>query len=84
MPPVSEGSWVTASYLQDWNDIKDGDNYIVVTKDEGIVFKRLYNKIKADHSLTLVSTNSAYAPYILHIDQVVEVWKFETWNGFEV
>ena len=83
MPPVSEGSWVTASYLQDWNDVKDGENYIVVTKDEGIVFKRLYNKIKKEQSITLVSTNSAYAPYTLHIDQVVEIWKFETWNGFE-
>jgi transcriptional regulator with XRE-family HTH domain len=84
MPPVSEGSWVTASYLQDWNDIKDGDNYIVVTKDEGIVFKRLYNQIKKEFTITLVSTNSAYAPYTLHVDQVLEIWKFETWNGFEL
>jgi transcriptional regulator with XRE-family HTH domain len=84
MPPVSEGSWVTASYLQDWNDIKDGENYIVVTKDEGIVFKRLYNKIKEDQSITLVSTNSAYAPYSLPVSQILEIWKFETWNGFEV
>jgi SOS-response transcriptional repressor LexA len=83
MPPISEGSWVTASYLQDWNDIKDGENYIVVTKDDGVVFKRLYNKIKEDQSLTLVSTNSAYAPYPMHINQVIEIWKFETWNGFE-
>ena len=84
IPPVIEDSWVPASYLQDWNDIKDGDNFVVVTKDEGIVFKRLYNKIKEEQSLTLVSTNSAYAPYSLHIDQVLEIWKFETWNGFEV
>lgn len=84
MPPVSEGSWVTASYLQDWADIKDGENYIVVTKDEGIVFKRLYNKIKDEQSITLVSTNSSYAPYTLPITQILEIWKFETWNGFEV
>lgn len=84
MPPVSEGSWVTASYVQDWNDIRDGDNYIVVTNNDGVVFKRLYNKIKDDQSITLVSTNSAYAPYSLPIDQISEVWKFETWNGFEL
>ncbi len=84
MPPVSEGSWVTASYLQDWGDIKDGENYIVVTKDEGIVFKRLYNKIKEEQSITLVSTNSAYAPYTLPIAQILEIWKFETWNGFDL
>ncbi len=84
MPPVSEGSWVTASYLQDWGDIKDGENYIVVTKDDGIVFKRLYSKIKDEQNITLVSTNSAYAPYTLPINQILEIWKFETWNGFEV
>ena len=84
MPPVSEGSWVTASYLQDWNDVKDGENYIVVTQDEGIVFKRLYNKLKTDQGFTLVSTNSAYAPYSLRVEQILEIWKFETWNGFEV
>ncbi len=82
MPPIEEGSWVTASYIQDWNDIKNGESYIIVTKDEGIMFKRVYNHIKEKQSLTLVSTNSMYAPFDLHIQQIVELWKFETWNGF--
>jgi transcriptional regulator with XRE-family HTH domain len=84
MPPVHEGSWVTASYVQDWNDIKSGETYIVVTQDEGIVFKRVYNHIKERNCLTMVSTNSIYAPYELPIEQVSEIWKFETWNGFEM
>lgn len=83
MPPVAEGSWVTASYVQDWNHIKNGDNYIIVTLNDGIVFKRVYNNIATNRTLTLVSTNSFYAPYDIKIDEVVEVWKFETWNGFE-
>jgi transcriptional regulator with XRE-family HTH domain len=82
MPPVMEGSWVTASYVQDWNHIKDGDNYIIVTLNEGVVFKRVYNKLTSEKSLTLVSTNSDYAPYDVSVDQISEIWKFETWNGF--
>lgn len=76
MPPVSEGSWVTAEYVQNWNNIKDGYPYIVVTKEEGIVFKILYKKTDANHSLELFSTNPEYKPYDVHINDVLEVWKF--------
>ena len=83
MPPITEGSWVTASYVQDWNHIKNGESYVVVTKDEGIMFKRIYNHIDEKQALTLVSTNSIYAPFDMDIAQILEIWKFETWNGFE-
>ncbi|MFN4122379.1 MAG: XRE family transcriptional regulator [Flavobacteriales bacterium] len=76
MPPVSEGSWVTGEYLQNWNFIKDGYPYIVITVDEGIVFKILYNRIAQNGSLLLCSTNPMYAPYELPIGQIKEVWKF--------
>ena len=37
MPPVTEGSWVTGEFIQNWKHIRDGYPYIVVTKDDGIV-----------------------------------------------
>lgn len=83
MPPIDEGAWVTASYVQDWNDVKDGESYIVVSRDEGIMFKRMYNHLKDKGTFTLVSTNSLYAPFDLKAEQILEIWKFETWNGFE-
>jgi len=76
MPPVSDGSWVTGEYLQNWNFIKDGYPYIVVTLDDGIVFKVLYNRIQQNGSIMLCSTNPQYAPYELQIGQIKEVWKF--------
>ncbi|MBR9861154.1 LexA family transcriptional regulator [bacterium] len=82
MPPIDEGSWVTASYIEDWNDIKDGEAYVIVSKDEGIMFKRIYNRLKKEQKITLVSTNSLYPPFDLDIEEIDEVWKFETWNAF--
>lgn len=76
MPPVSDGSWVTGEYLQNWNFIKDGYPYIVVTLDDGIVFKVLYNRIQQNGSIMLCSTNPQFAPYELQIGQIKEVWKF--------
>ena len=76
MPPVSDGSWVTGEYLQNWNFIRNGQPYILVTKDEGIVFKTVYNRIEKSGTLLLCSTNPAYEPYEIEINSVKEVWKF--------
>lgn len=76
MPPVSDGSWVTGEYLQNWNFIKDGYPYIVVTVDEGIVFKVVYNRIEKNGTILLCSTNPAYSPYELPVGQIKEIWKF--------
>lgn len=76
MPPVADGSWVTGEYLQNWNFIQNGQPYILVTADEGIVFKTVYNRIEKSGSLLLCSTNPAYEPYEIDINAVKEVWKF--------
>ncbi len=76
MPPVAHGSYVTGEYVQNWNTLKSGYPYILVTKDEGIVFKIVYNKIREQKSLQLVSTNPVYEPYEVDIRDVIEIWKF--------
>ncbi len=84
MLPVPEGSWVTCSYLQNWKDIKNGTPCIIVTKEDGIVFKLVYNLLGEKQCLQLVSTNRNYKPYELPIQKIVEIWKFETYNRFEI
>ncbi len=76
MPPVVDGAYVTGEYLQDWNHVKNGRPYIVITKDEGIVFKILYNRIEEDGSFLLCSTNSLYEPYPVKVQDILEIWKF--------
>lgn len=76
MPPISNGSWVTGEYIQNWNSLKNGHPYIILTKDDGIVFKTVYNRLEQNKSLLLVSTNKLFEPYEIKIDQVMEVWKF--------
>lgn len=82
MLPIREGSWITASYVQNWQDIKDGKSCIIVTQDEGIVFKVVYNRIKESQKLLLVSTNPVFNPYELSIKQIVEIWEMENFIGF--
>ena len=81
MLPILEGSWVTCSYVENWEHIKDGKACIVVTKDEGIVFKLVYNRLN-ENKFLLVSSNRNYSPYEITVSQVSEIWQFETYNSF--
>jgi transcriptional regulator with XRE-family HTH domain len=82
MLPIPENSWVTCSYVENWEHIKNGRACIVVTKNEGIVFKLVYLRLDSGVFL-LVSSNRNYNPYEIPISQVLEIWQFETWNSFE-
>ena len=76
MPPVSAGSFVVAEYIQNWESIKDNFPYIVITKDEGIVFKMVSKIEGREGVLQLSSTNPMYEPYLVNMNDIIEVWKF--------
>jgi len=76
MPPVSEGSYVIGEYLDDWTHLKNDTPCIVVTLEDGIVFKNVHNFIESRGALQLCSTNPAYEPYEVPIREVLEIWKF--------
>jgi transcriptional regulator with XRE-family HTH domain len=83
MLPVTPGSYVICSYVLDWNDVKNDQCYIVVSKTEGIVYKRLLNNLREGH-FTLKSDNPEYAPIELQADEVLELWKAEGLTTFEL
>lgn len=76
MPPVVEGSYVVAEFIQNWMSIRSGTPCIVVTKDDGIVFKVVHNLISSEQSFQLCSTNTFYEPYKVHVNDIIEMWKF--------
>lgn len=84
MPPVSSGSHVVAEYIQDWGTIKSDFPYIVVTKEEGIVFKIIHKVKDQPYLLQLVSTNPLYQPYFIEINDVLEVWKFVNYIATDI
>lgn len=74
MEPVPSGTYIICRYSDNWYNIKDGKTYVVLTKDEGIVYKRLYNKLEETKTLEMVSDNPQYTPFSVHISNVLEVW----------
>lgn len=76
MHPMKDGSYVIASFVEDVRDVKDGTSYIIVTKNDGMTYKRLYNKIEENNTLLLVPDNKNYASYNVPVAEVVELWEF--------
>ena len=76
MLPVKDGSYVVAKFIESIHDVKDGRTYIVLTKDDGLVYKRVYNRIKDRKSLLLYSDNKNYFPFEVKIEDVLELWEF--------
>jgi len=84
MLPIPDGSYVTGEFVQDWNYIRNHHAYIVLTKEDGIVFKVLENKIKEDGKIKLYSLNPLYIPYELPVTEIREIWKFVNYISSEV
>ena len=75
MLPLPSGSIVVGEYVENWQDIKAGDTYIIISKDDGVVYKRVTNKFQEDERLKLVSDNKLYEPYWVAAEDIIEVWK---------
>lgn len=74
MLPVQPGTIIFGEYLDNITSIKNGKLYILVTKQDGIVFKRVFNFADDEAKLLLVSDNRQYQPYPVDIEDVFEVW----------
>ncbi len=75
MLPLSPGSIVVGKYLESIRDIKNGKTYILITRQEGVVYKRVFNYIEEKGKLFLVSDNKSYSAYELDPIDVEEIWE---------
>lgn len=84
MLPIPDGSFVTGEFVQDWNTLITGHGYIILTIDEGIVFKIVENLLETEHMLRLFSLNPIYEPFEVHVNEIKEIWKFVNYISSEI
>lgn len=75
MLPIQPGSIIVGEYLDNWNDVKTGETYVIISKNEGVVYKRAGNRFKENKDLKLISDNKVYDPYSIASDDILEIWK---------
>ncbi len=75
MLPTPSGSIIVGEKIENTMDIKSNQAYIVVSRNEGIVYKRIEKNGRAKNKLTLVSDNPQYQPYQVNAEDVMELWQ---------
>ena len=72
MLPLTSGTIVIGKYIENLDYIKDGKNYILLTKNDGIVYKRVE---VLENELKLISDNKSYEVYNIGINDIIEIWE---------
>ena len=75
MLPTPSGSVIVGEKVNDLEEVKNDTPCIVVSRNEGIVYKRVQKNIKQRDKLTLVSDNPVFHPYTVNAEEVIEMWQ---------
>jgi transcriptional regulator with XRE-family HTH domain len=75
MMPTPSGSVIVGEKVQNLDEIKSNNTYIVVSKTDGIVYKRVLKNNRQKNKFTLVSDNPSYQPYNIGADEILELWQ---------
>jgi transcriptional regulator with XRE-family HTH domain len=79
MPPHDNGSIIIGRYLETLSETVDGKTYILITKNEGIVYKRL-NKNKKN-TLIVESDSFFYQRHEVKASDILEIWEYQCHIG---
>lgn len=81
MLPVLPGSYLFCEYVESVGAVREGDIYIIITREEGLVCKRVF--LQKNDRLLLKSDNPDYTPYVIDGHGVMELWKAKGVLTFE-
>src|ERR1700739_4238678 len=75
MLPTPSGSIIVGEKVDNTEDVKNNQAYIVVSRNEGIVYKRIEKNNRNKNKLTLISDNPQFHPYQVNAEDIVELWQ---------
>ena len=75
MLPTPSGSVIVGEKVDNVEEVKNNTACIVVSRNEGIVYKRIQKNGRAKNKLTLASDNPVYHPYTVNTEDVLEMWQ---------
>ncbi len=81
MLPTPSGSIIVGEKVNNMDDIKSNLAYIVISRNEGIVYKRIVKSNKAKNKVSLVSDNPTYQPYQVNTEDIIELWQAQVVIG---
>lgn len=74
MLPTPSGSIIVGEKTENLEAAKNNEAYIVVSRNEGIVYKRLQKNTRSKNKFNLISDNPQYQPYQINAEDIIELW----------
>ena len=81
MLPTPSGSIIVGEKVESMEDVKNNLAYIVVSRSEGIVYKRIVKNNRSKSKVSLVSDNPTYQPYQVNAEDIAELWQAQVVIG---
>ncbi len=75
MLPTPSGSIIVGEKIEGIDTVKNNTACILVSKNDGIVYKRVQKNVKVKSKLTLTSDNPTFQPYSINMEEVLEMWE---------
>lgn len=81
-----DGDLVFAKYVEQLVDIKNDQIYVVISKNDGIVLKRVINNTTKDKKLILKSDNKDgnYPDFSINIEDIMEIWHVKMYASKQI
>ncbi len=81
MLPTPSGSVIVGEKVNSMDDVKSNMAYIVISRNEGIVYKRIIKNNKVKIKVTLASDNPTFQPYQVNTEDIIELWQAQVVIG---
>lgn len=78
------GGTLVGSFVKNWYDIQDGKHYLLVTKQQGLLYRRVYNQLKIKGMLLLSSDLEYITSAELTIKDILEVWEIKAFISLQL
>ncbi|MGJ7030470.1 XRE family transcriptional regulator [Niabella hirudinis] len=75
MLPTPSGSIIVGEKVEALDHVRNNTACIVVSKNDGIVYKRIQRNGKTRNKLMLLSDNPTFQPYSISSEDVLEMWE---------
>ncbi len=75
MMPTPSGSIIVCEKIENFDYLRANNTYIVVSRNEGIVYKRVMKSNRSKNKFTMISDNPQYEPYQMNAEDILEIWQ---------
>lgn len=75
MLPTPSGSVIVGEKVDNLEEVKNNAACIVVSRNEGVVYKRVQKNGRQKNKVTLVSDNPIFHPYTVNTEEILEMWQ---------